>query len=104
MEIGIALTAASLATLKPLLRKMNLFNMSDAASYGANSQRYTTDGGHFSKNRVSHISNNGARPSPAVTQESWTTDAIKASAELEHAVTNDGASSRSAEKHPWTHV
>lgn len=104
MEIGIALTAASLATLKPLLRKMNLFNMSEVASYGANSQRHTTDGGNFSKNRVSHISNKGLRQSPVGAQEPWTPNTIKESVELEYVATGDSASNKSTEKHPWTHV
>lgn len=39
VEIGIALTASSLATLKPLMRKLRLFNLSSVRSYAQGSRR-----------------------------------------------------------------
>ncbi|KAJ3475679.1 hypothetical protein NLG97_g9374 [Lecanicillium saksenae] len=42
VEIGVALTASSLATLKPLLRKMRLFEVSEVMHYGSRSRTRST--------------------------------------------------------------
>ncbi|CEJ88097.1 hypothetical protein VHEMI04609 [[Torrubiella] hemipterigena] len=54
VEIGVALTATSLATLKPLLRKLRLFNLSEVMSYGSASNRQTRDQNGNSTKRASH--------------------------------------------------
>lgn len=62
VEIGVALTATSLATLKPLMRKLRLFNMSSVRSYGQGSRRTQdnnrtggTNGGGTNKRASRHV-------------------------------------------------
>ncbi|KAJ6780239.1 hypothetical protein PWT90_08236 [Aphanocladium album] len=55
VEIGVALTASSLATLKPLMRKMRLFNVSEVMHYGSRSRTRSAGTHTASFKRASHV-------------------------------------------------
>lgn len=101
VEIGVALTASNLATLKPLMRKLRLFNSTSGISrYGSRSQQLgpganTVSGRHTSGRVKSYVNGNNhiTITGPAAVRESrgsrWNR---KESMELELVHKNDGTS------------
>lgn len=113
VEIGIALTASSLATLKPLLRRMRLFNMSDVMSYGSRSRTQTGGANAPSTKRGSHVKTFSqgnhqvtisTSPPP---QNVWTRQKSRrgrGSMEVELVAKGDGSPTSSQDKSSWLDV
>lgn len=113
VEIGVALTASSLATLKPLLRRMRLFNMSEVMQYGSRS-RTRSEGAHTAvSNRASHIKSLSqgnhqvtitTSPPP---QKVWTRQKSRrgrGSMEVELVAKGNGSTASSQDKSSWLDV
>lgn len=113
VEIGVALTATSLATLKPLLRKLRLFNLSEVMSYGSASNRQTRDQNGNSTKRASHHVKSFSHGNNLVTisanpqnKENWGKKIMKReSMELSLVPASDAESNKSlTDKRSWLDV